>query len=276
MSTVDKRGRRVAYSRTDLADKGFSIVPSEFWGRPVLEGPDGTLSCPGFEGPTFPSQAGASPWDVFAIDLDPSIPCLPGIANVTVRKSRDVDKKKAAGGDGARFTFHGIDPAMVEIRLTIWTPEQLRYLNIIWPMLFPPPVKVNTQETVTSFVDVQKARVETTTVDGRQVTTTIPAVKKKVTKTKQRTDTLNTTHAYDCTHPKLTTHGIKSLIFVGAEGPDEGSIAGSKVFTMHAVEFMVVTPKIVTTETPVASLGSLNDAPTYAPPGKDPRNLGPF
>ena len=108
----------------------------QFWAGPVLFDNDGRYYCPGFEGPTYST----SPWDTVVVGVpytDPDKPQTPGIAEVSVEKYRDVDKKKAAGKDGARVTIHGIEPAMIEIKLIIWTPDQLRVLSELWPVLFP-------------------------------------------------------------------------------------------------------------------------------------------
>ena len=115
-----------------------SRVNFAFWRQPVYQlsgGPqDGQYWTPGCDGPTYAN----SPWDYVYIGL-PTIgsSITPGIAKVRVDKFRDVDKKKPSGSDGARITIHGVEPAKVEIDLTIWTPEQLRQWSVMWPYLFP-------------------------------------------------------------------------------------------------------------------------------------------
>lgn len=113
-------------------------VSFQFWRQPVYQLSDGTYFTPGCDGPTY----ARNPWDYVYIGLPTTgQPFTPGIARVRVTKFRDVDKKKSAGSDGARVTIHGVEPAEVEIELMIWTPEQLRQLNNIWPTLFPAAYK---------------------------------------------------------------------------------------------------------------------------------------
>jgi hypothetical protein len=108
-----------------------------FWRKPVFTANDGTLWCPGFEGPTYAS----SPWDFVYLGIPSTSPFTPGICRVDFEKARDIDKKKAAGNDGARVTIHGADLAAINIELRIWTPEQLKALANLWPVLFPPAYK---------------------------------------------------------------------------------------------------------------------------------------
>lgn len=121
-----------------------SPVSFAFWGSPVLQQSDGTLWCPGFDGPTFADR----PWDYVkvATSYGPSVGGVPpdrtpGIARVVPRKEFSADKKKAAGAHGARYTFHGLDPAEFFIELRLWTPEQLRQLQAMWSDLFVPAAK---------------------------------------------------------------------------------------------------------------------------------------
>lgn len=120
-------------------------VSFQFWRQPVFQLSDGTYFTPGCDGPTYASN----PWD--KVEIDATVPppfvasgsklSTPGIAKVRVTKFRDVDKKKPAGSDGARITIHGLEPAQIEIELQIWTPEQLRQLAAMWPVLSPAAYK---------------------------------------------------------------------------------------------------------------------------------------
>lgn len=109
----------------------------QFWQKPVYQASDGTLWCPGVEGATYAT----SPWDYIYLGIPSTQPFTPGICKLRVNKWRDVDKKKAVGSDGARVTIHGVDPASIDIEITIWTPEQLKALAILWPILFPQAYK---------------------------------------------------------------------------------------------------------------------------------------
>lgn len=110
-----------------------SQVAFQFWQKPVLTARNGEYYTPGCEGLTYQK----SEWDYVYLGIPSTQPYTPGKCEVHVKKDRDFDKKKASGSDGARITLHGIDPAQVEIKLTIWTPEQLRQLANLWPILFP-------------------------------------------------------------------------------------------------------------------------------------------
>lgn len=56
-------------------------------------------------------------------------------------KPRRLQNKKQNGGDGATPTFRGLDPAKVEITVTIWTPAQLAAWDALLPLIFPNPNK---------------------------------------------------------------------------------------------------------------------------------------
>lgn len=195
-------------------------VAFAFWGAPIYEQADGTLTCPGYYGPTFAKN----PWDRVLIKNK----ATPGLATVTLPgggKKRDVDTKKPIGSNGARNTIHGVDAAKVLISLLIWTPEQLRELGRVWPIYFPLAGKKQPE-------------------------------------------------AFDCGHPLFTLHGIKSLQFVGGDGPFPGPKQGTRVFEMHAVEFQPPDKKKATV-TPVQAKGSLLDPPAYPSPAASTRNTDP-
>jgi hypothetical protein len=129
-----------------MADKvpyqGVTQEAFSFWAKPVLKDSTGKLYCPGFEGATYLQNE----YDflVFGTKSDASgygpqgfSSTTPGKATIKITKFRDVDKKKQAGSDGARITVHGVEPAEVDIELLIWTPEQLKALNALWPIIFP-------------------------------------------------------------------------------------------------------------------------------------------
>ncbi len=122
-------------------------VPGIFWGAPVLVDDQGHPYCPGYIGNTFTDN----PWDTVKIAipapfltgdlLSLNVDRTPGICDVSVRRGRDIDRKKSAGSDGERLTFKGINNADVEIAITIWTPEQLDVLRALWAVLQPPAGK---------------------------------------------------------------------------------------------------------------------------------------
>lgn len=109
----------------------------QFWRKPVYTAANGDLWCPGVEGATFDTN----PWSYIYLGIPSTQPFTPGVCRVSFDKARDIDKKKSAGTDGARVAIHGVDLAAVDIELLIWTPEQLKVLSNIWPILFPPAYK---------------------------------------------------------------------------------------------------------------------------------------
>lgn len=117
---------------------GLNTLSYPFWGSPIIQNQDGTLSCPGFYGNTYATNA----WDkvLIGVPYDQSKgeqPYTPGICTVEVMKGRGVDKKKSAGKDGTTVTFQGIENADVRIDVMIWTPEQLRQFVSLWSLLCP-------------------------------------------------------------------------------------------------------------------------------------------
>lgn len=112
-------------------------VAFQFWRSPVIQASDGTYQCPGFDGPTYASN----PWDFVYIGTTLSNPNTPGLCKVEIKRERERHNKKAAGADGTRVTFNGLVAAEVVIEFLIWTPEQLRQLAALWPLLFPEAYK---------------------------------------------------------------------------------------------------------------------------------------
>ncbi len=198
-----------------LAQESFA-----FWGAPVFKNSIGDLVCPGFTGNTYAN----SKWDYVTIASQQT----PGVCEVNVDKYRDVDKKKKSGTDGARITIHGIEPALIDIRITIWTPQQLQDLNLIWGYIFP---KSSARPAGTSSKEPW------------------PPLRK-------------------VSHPMFTLHGITSVQFVKGEGPVLGSVSRSRIFTIKAVEYLPPSTKNVTSTPvqPVGSLYDIG-ADSYPPPG---------
>jgi hypothetical protein len=125
----------IPYTTTDVGSP--QPTSFQFWRSPVYTASDGQLWCPGIIGETYSSR----PWDFIYLGIPSTQPFTPGICRVMFDKARDIDKKKAAGNDGARVAIHGVDLAAIDIELLIWTPEQLKALASLWPVLFPPAYK---------------------------------------------------------------------------------------------------------------------------------------
>lgn len=108
-----------------------------FWRKPVYTAGNGDLWCPGVEGDTYATSL----WDYLYLGVPSTMPYSPGVIRMSFDKARDIDKKKAAGNDGARVAIHGMDLAAVDFDLLIWTPQQLKALAALWDLLFPPSYK---------------------------------------------------------------------------------------------------------------------------------------
>lgn len=206
-----------------------NAVSFDFWAQPVLTDASGALYCPGYTGKTFMKGA----WDSVKIGSLQT----PGTCDVTVSKSRDVDKKKAAGSDGARITIHGIDPGSGEITLTIWTPEQLKTLRSVWEQIFPSSNK---------------------RPKGVAASSPWPP-------------------AFDVAHPIFRTHSIKSVVFTGGEGPKTGSVRGTRIFTIRWQEYLAPSKKKVTHSPVASKGSTLDPAQkgNYPTPGSNKKNTGP-
>lgn len=209
----------------------YSNLPNaasfDFWSQPVLTNDKGELYCPGFIGNTFAKGA----WDSVKIGSVQT----PGICEVTVFKARDVDKKKAAGSDGARLTIHGIEPGTGDIELTIWTPEQLKTLRAAWEKISPSSNK---------------------RPKGVPASAPWPP-------------------AFDVAHPVFKAHAIKSVVVIGAEGPKPGRIKGSRIFTIKWVEYLAPSKKKVTHSPVASKGSTLDPKGSYPTPGSNPANTGP-
>ena len=77
----------------------------------------------------------------------------------------------------------------------------------------------------------------------------------------------------DVYHPALAVVSIKSIVIMGIDTPKDGKFHGSKVITIHAVEFLPSSGKPATT-TPKASLATLlkriEVSTTFRPPNPQP------
>ncbi len=134
--------------------QNFKAVSFDFWGAPIGKNPDGTLYCPGFhmqgDKPGTTANAYAkSAFDFVGIDITGPRQQgegnfqqkTPGLAKLNIKKGRALDLNKPAGSDGGTAIWHGLANGRVEIALTIWTPEQLAMLRILWKNLQPPAGK---------------------------------------------------------------------------------------------------------------------------------------
>lgn len=66
---------------------------------------------------------------------------LPGLAWVTAQRKQKTDVKTTAGGDGSTQTNSGTEPAIVNVRLEIWTPDHWTQWQRWIPRLEPRPGK---------------------------------------------------------------------------------------------------------------------------------------
>lgn len=252
--------------------QNVAAVAFQFWAKPVLQAQDGSYYCPGFEGATYAKNE----WDklIISVPYNPPLeePSTPGLCEISVTKERTYDKKKAAGSDGARVTVHGIDPAQVEVRVTVWTPEQLRRLKSLWDVLFPGPQKQTKVIKRQIQIEVPAA------LAANVVAPLLPeSTQSTVTSTKKITQIATPTVPYDVQHPLLDMHKITALLFVSGSGPEPGRVVGSKTFVMRSVEFFKP-QRASATGTPnaaVASIGSQLDPGAYPTPGTVGGNTNP-
>lgn len=70
------------------------------------------------------TYAPAGEWDKLVIKGRP----VPGLAQVDASAALKVDQKKGAGKNGATPTFHGRNPAKIDVQIVIWTEPQLSAL----------------------------------------------------------------------------------------------------------------------------------------------------
>lgn len=246
--------------------QNVSAVPSTFWGAPVLRYDGnaprwdglqpGELYCPGFDGATFSKRV-----NDFA--LIGGIAQTPGLCEITGNKNRALDKKKAAGGDGSRLTFHGIENAEGEMRITIWTPAQLDAMLALIPLIFPPTQKITTTTKTT----------EISAVEATQSTVAQTQFQSKTSITKKTQ--LAIPQAFDVSHPAWTDMAVKSVIFTGT-GPRVTSGQKQRTFTFKWIEFLQPGKATVTksVETAQAKTSTLEPS-SNPPPGQNPANVGP-
>jgi len=208
-----------------MSKKVTASVPTPTSGPPIsfwdytLSDAEGNFFAPGYT--VYPPKSGWNAWDVIYLGSQQ----LPGIVEVSVRKLRDIDKKKAAGQNGATLTLHGFDPAEGDIKVTIWTPQQ--------------------------FIDLQ---------------TMLRAI--LIPSGKSQPDPL------DVTHPKFQTAGVTSVVPVGIDSIDKGSVQGTMTLTLKVVEY-IARSKTKAVKTVTKPIGSNLDPPAPALPGANHQGTGP-
>ncbi len=256
--------------------------PFPFWGQPVYIANGATSSqfgvqegeyyCPGFTGSTYAKSIQDKVYIAVPFDGN-SQPYTPGILIdvIVTDKKRDVDKKKAAGNDGARLTVHGIDPGQVDIKVLIWTPEQYRQLRIMWSIIGPRVTK--TKKTSSTPITTQVINFQGN--NGQSNSGFNNTVEIPTGKTIKKTTTLTTVDKtpFDVQHPTLDDYNIKSVLFTELVGPQINRDR-SRVWTMKGIEYLAPSTNNVT-RTPVASKGSVNDPPVQQTAGTNTKNWGP-
>jgi hypothetical protein len=82
--------------------------------------------------------------------------------------------------------------------------------------------------------------------------------------------------ARDVSHPTFTTHGVKSMIVLGIDGPNKGPVVNSRVFNIRGISFAKPNTTNVTT-TPVGAkpLATVYDPTNYPTPGSNSAHTGP-
>lgn len=112
---------------------------------------------------------------------------LPGIPDVRVKGSNDVEKKKPKGGTGASTTFQGRNAATVSITLTLHDliegTQDWEVLTIVLPVLFPAEADKENgaafaiEHPMTSLFGIKAVKIETIEAEkkGRDVIVKIEA-----------------------------------------------------------------------------------------------------
>lgn len=81
------------------------------------------------------NEPGAQSWDTVGFGEEQNPPPLPGLARVRVKRARKIDERSGSGRNGARLIDKGSRAADVQIRLMLWTDEQLDALADRMPSL---------------------------------------------------------------------------------------------------------------------------------------------
>lgn len=239
----------ISYQRPSKSQPAYTdltnIQSADFWGAPVIQASDGSLVCPGFEGNTYASNI----WD-YVIFGESSV--TPGIANVSVNKRRLLDRQKPSGENYSRLVYTGLENAVIDIQLTIWTPMQWIALKKLWINLFPYLKSANLPE-------------EQPTSDT--ITRVSP----------------DWPPAFQVYHPALVPHLVSAIAILGADGPMPGYIPNSRLFVIHGIEYVpIVHPSQQVADKPQPSAvnpitkvrASTLEVPSYKPPSAN-ANRGP-
>ncbi len=166
----------------------------------------------GYEGPLYAPNV----WDQVKLDI-PFI-TIPGTCEVSAKPSKKCDKKKSAGTHGATKTTTGYDPAKVEIRVHIWTPEQYEAWQELLRRIWPRVGKVIDP-------DILKAR-------GDAVAKLPAAAQKAIKQAAQKE-----TPVLPIYHPALSDLGITAIQVMGIGTPQRGGCSGEKIFLIEGEEF---------------------------------------
>lgn len=229
-SFTSQRGPAPGPQKIDSFTSGIGRVSFEFWGSPVVQDPaTGNLVCPGFT-----EYHMGNAWDLFVIPSAGGY--LPGACEVSCHRYRDLDKKKPKGDDGARLTLHGLEPAQVEIAVTIWTPQQLKDLQEMWAIMFTQsaPADKNGKYSIESF-DVSHPVLKTHDVKSIVFQGGEGPVPGRV--------------------PKTRTFIIRAIEFIAPKKQQKKTTTPSK---------------------PRATLLDAPDQPQFQKPGENPANMGPL
>lgn len=86
---------------------------------------------------------------------------VPGIVEVVGVPEKAMDMRKPAGKNGGTATIHGRKPAMFEIRVRMWTPEQWQHMVDLLGQIWPAGGATNTdaleiQHPALSFVGIDR------------------------------------------------------------------------------------------------------------------------
>jgi hypothetical protein len=173
--------------------------------------------------PTGPSYS-SNPWDIVTIGGVR----IPGIVELVPKGERRVDEKKHSGSDGETLTIHGRNPSKFDIRVRIWTADQLAKFDTILSAVWAKHGRTGSAG-ASSSPAAGAATGETTSSPSTASGVPVPTVADQL--------------AFDISHPATRQHGINAVVVVELQGPAPGKVTGEKVYTLKCIEFMPATTK---------------------------------
>jgi hypothetical protein len=162
----------------------------------------------GFEGELYASN----PWDTVTLGGKQ----LPGLCEVRGLPRLQLDRQKVNGQDGATLIERGYLPGPIEIKVTIWTPEQWEVMQDVISAIWRKPGKIATTQKKVSQSQI-----------------------KKEAKVAEQA-------ALDIDYPGAAMLRIKSVVVDGLSMPEPGSGEQVRVISIKCVEYVPTQPTVAT------------------------------